>query len=298
MPQGVQEHPLEEFADIVRFGEALAPFTVFKVGGPAEMLLQPRNREELAGVLSACFRKKIPMRILGNGSNILVRDEGVKGAVLRLADPTFAQIEVQDRRIRAGAGATLSALISQAASHGLSGFETLIGIQGTVGGALRRNAGDRAGDIGQFVRSVEVLDGKGQSHVRQRDELRFAPSWSNLDDPILLTAEFELETDSSDAIIKRMRKSWIQRKASQPLSFEAACRIFKNPHGLNASSLIEQAGLAKTKVGGAEISERDANYIVAHPGTHARDILRLIDLVKTRVHEKFNVDLEQEITVW
>jgi UDP-N-acetylmuramate dehydrogenase len=192
----------------------------------------------------------------------------------------------------------VSELISQAARHGLAGFETLVGIPGSVGGALRCNAGDRYGDIGQFVRLVEVMDTSGTVQVRDRDELRFGDRASNLDDPVLLTAEFKLEPDSADSIVKRMRKAWISRKASQPLSFQAAARIFKDPRGLSAAALIEQAGLARTRVGGAEISDRDANYLIVHPGGSCRDALRLIDLVASRVHERFNVTLEQEIKVW
>jgi UDP-N-acetylmuramate dehydrogenase len=218
--------------------------------------------------------------------------------VLRLNEPAFTQVAVQGRRVRSGTGASVSALISQATRHGLAGLETLVGIAGTVGGALRCNAGDRSGDIGQFVRLVEVLDSDGNTQIRERDELRFAYRWSNLDDPVLLTAEFELDTDAPDAIVKRMRKAWIQRKSSQPLSFQAAGRIFKHPRGLSAAALIEQTGLAKTKVGGAEVSERDANCIVVHTGASARDVLRLIDLIRSRVREKFNVELELGITVW
>src|SRR5207253_5899905 len=134
----------------------------------------------------------------------------------------------------AGTGAALAALISEAARHGLAGLEPLVGILGTVGGALRCNAGDRAGEIGQHVRLVEVLDDRGQVQVRERDDLRFAYRWSNLDDPVLLAAEFELETDQVDTIVKRLRKAWISRKASQPLIFQAAGRIFKDPRGLSA----------------------------------------------------------------
>jgi UDP-N-acetylmuramate dehydrogenase len=145
---------------------------------------------------------------------------------------------------------------------------------------------------------VEVLDGRGEFQVRLRDELRFAYRWSNLDDPVLLAVEVELETDQPEAIFKRMLKAWIQRKAAQPLSFQAAGRVFKNPRGFEAANLIEQAGLAKTRVGGAEISDRDANSVVANPGTTARDVLRLADLVKSRVQERFGVELELELTVW
>jgi UDP-N-acetylmuramate dehydrogenase len=291
-------HPLEEFADIVKRNEPLAPYTYFKLGGPSEMLVQPRSPEELAAVIRRCAEKQIPLRVLGGGCNVLVRDEGVRGAVLRLSAPVFTGVTVEGKRVRAGAGAVLAALISQAARHALAGLETLVGIPGTVGGALRHNAGDKSGEIGQYVRQVEVLDNRGAVQVRERDELRFAYRWSNLDDGVLLTAEFDLETDDPSAIIKRMRKAWIQRKATQPFSFQASGRIFKDPRGLSAAALIEQSGLAGTRVGGAEVSERHANYIVAQPSATARDVLRLIDLVRSRVREHFHVELELEISVW
>jgi UDP-N-acetylmuramate dehydrogenase len=289
---------LADFADIVKHNEPLAPFTRLKLGGPAEWLIQPRSREELSGVVRCCFQEHIPLRVLGNGCNVLVRDEGVRGAVLRLTEPAFTQVTVGGNRVRAGTGATVSALISQSARHGFAGLESLVGIPGSVGGALRCNAGDRSGDIGQFVRLVEVLDTQGNVQVRDRDELRFGYHWSNLDDPVLLAAEFELETDAPDAIVKRMIKAWIQRKASQPPTFQAAGRAFRNPRGLSAASLIVQAGLAKQPVGGAEISDRDASYVVVHPGAKAGDVLRLIDLVRSRVQERFGVELETDIEIW
>jgi UDP-N-acetylmuramate dehydrogenase len=143
-----------------------------------------------------------------------------------------------------------------------------------------------------------VLDASGNLQVRDRDELRFGDHATNLDDPVLLSVEFALESDTADAIVRRMRKAWIVRKAAQPLSFQAAGRIFKNPRGLSAAGLIEQAGLARTKVGGAEVSDRDCNFIVVHPGASSRDVLRLMDLIRSRVYERFNVQLEQELAVW
>lgn len=286
------------FADIVQNNVPLAPFTHLKLGGPAEMLVQPRTREELATFVRHCSINHLALHVLGNGCNLLVGDAGVKGAVVRLSQPAFTGVSVEGRTVRAGAGAALSALISQAARHGLTGLETLVGILGTVGGSLRCNAGDRSGEIGQVVRRVEVMDGRGQVHVRERDELQFGYHASNLDDPVLLAAEFELEPDAPDAIVKRMRKAWIVRKASQPLSFQAAARIFQDPRGLSAAALIEQARLPGTRVGGAEVSDRDANYIIVHTGATARDVLRLIDLVRSKVLERFHVDLELEITVW
>src|SRR5262249_41756551 len=142
------------------------------------------------------------------------------GVVLRLEHPAFATIAVHDKEVTAGAGATVAALISEAVRHALGGLETLVGIKGTVGGALRCNAGDRGGAIGQFVRRVEVLDLRGEIQVRERDELRFGPHKSNLDDPVLLTATFTLEPDNPELLIRRMRRAWIHRKAHQPLTHQ------------------------------------------------------------------------------
>jgi UDP-N-acetylmuramate dehydrogenase len=289
---------LGRFADIIKAKEALAPYTFLKIGGPADVLAAPRTPQELASLVRQCVEQKLPLRVLGGGANLLVRDEGVRGVVVRLAVPAFTDVAAQGRRVRAGAGASLAALISHATRAGLAGLETLVGIPGTVGGALRHNSGDRSAEIGQFVARIEVIDAAGNPQVRERDELRFTQNSSNLDDPIFVAADFELETDQVDAIGKRMRKAWIQRKAAQPFSFQAAARIFKNPAGLSATALLEQAALVGTKVGGALISDRDANYVIAEPGATARDVLRLIDLMRSRVQERFHLELELEISIW
>jgi UDP-N-acetylmuramate dehydrogenase len=285
---------LGEFGEIVRAKEALAPFTQLKIGGPAEALVQPRSVSELQAVLRRCQERHLPWRVLGGGGNLLIRDEGVKGAVLRLTAAPFTQVDVQGKKARAGAGASLASLISQAARHVLSGLESFVGLPGTVGGALRNFAGDRFGDLGQRVSKIEAIDRQGNLLAQQREELDML----GLYDIVLLAAEFELEPDSPEAIVKRMRKAWIHRKAAQPFTFQSAVRMFKNPPGLNALALIEQAGLVGTRVGGAAVSDRDASYVVVEPGTSSRDVLRLLELVRSRVQEKFHVELDSEITVW
>jgi UDP-N-acetylmuramate dehydrogenase len=287
---------LKEFAEFVKADEPLAPFTHLKLGGPAEALVQPRTVAELLAVVGRCAEKRLPLHLLGGGCNVLVKDEGVRGVVLRLKEMAFTQVTVEGQCVHAGCGAALSALISHSARHALAGLEALVGIPGTVGGALRHSAGDRSGEIGQYFRRAEVVDSRGQVQSLDREELVDAAN--SLDHPVLLTADFELDSDAPDAIVKRMRKAWIQRKRNQPFSFQAACRVFKNPRGLTAAALVAQAGLAGTKVGGAEVSDRDANFIIAHPGATSRDVLRLIDLVKSRVLERFNADLELELAVW
>ncbi len=289
---------LDDFAEITRLQEPLAPYTHLKVGGPAQALVRPRSIPELTQLVQRCAGEQTPVRVLGGGANLLVRDEGVRGVVVRLSEPAFAAIEVKGHRLKAPAGASLSALVSEAARHALAGLEPLIGVPGTVGGALRSNAGTRSGDIGQKVRCVTVLDDAGSIQVREHDDIQFSPQGSTLDDALILSAEFELEPDDPDLILKRMRKSWIHQKAHQPFSFEACVHVFQDPRGLAAEQLIEQAGLAGTRVGGAQVSVRHASFIVAERGTAARDVLRLIDMVRSRVAERLGQTLQLGVVVW
>ncbi len=289
---------LDDFRDIVKRDEPLAAHTYFRLGGPAEFFARPRSIDELAALVTRCRQDDVPLHMLGGGCNLLVRDEGVKGVVVKLDHESFCGIKIRGNLVDAGAGALLSTVITKTAKAELGGFEVLVGIPGTIGGSLRMNAGGRAGDIGQFTGLVTVMDWKGTVHVRRRDELEFSYRETNLDEPVVLAGQFELEPVNPEEIIKRMRKIWITKKASQPLGFQSAGCIFKNTRGLSAGLLIEQTGLKGTKVGGAEVSERHANFIVAGDGCTARDVLRLVDLVRSRVAEKFGVELELEIKVW
>jgi UDP-N-acetylmuramate dehydrogenase len=298
MRKNLERTLFAQFADIVKINELLAPYTQLKVGGPAEALVQPRSLDELAAFVKECLAQDVPMRVLGSGGAILVPDEGVSGVVFRLSEPAFTSLAVEGRRVRVGAGTPLSSLISETAAHGLSGLESLVGIHGTTGGAVCCNAGDRSGEIGQHVRSVEVIDDRGKPLTRERDELRFAYRFSNIDDPIITAAELELEIDQPEAIVKRLRKTWIQRKTNQPFSFQSCCRVFRNPRGMSASVLIVQAGLASKTVGAAEVSERDANFIIANPGATSRDIMGLIELMRSQVQENCGIHLDLELAIW
>jgi UDP-N-acetylmuramate dehydrogenase len=288
----------DEFAEIIRLQEPLAPFTYLKLGGPAQMFAQPRSVAELARLVIRASEEKIPLHVLGGGCNLLVRDEGVRGVVVRLSEPAFTSMEVQGNRVRAGAGAPLSGLISEAARHSLAGVEPLVGIPGSVGGGLRGNAGSRSGSLGQVLEQVELLDAHGQVQTLSRHELDLDPHSNSFEDVIILAAHFKLEPDNPDSILKRLRKFWIHKKARQPLSFQPAGRLFRDPRGQAADQLIEQAGLQGTHVGGAELSERNANYLVVQPGASARDVLRLIDLVRSKVAERLNQTLELALVVW
>lgn len=288
----------DSFAAIIQREAPLAAHTHLRLGGPAQYLITPRSVEELGAVLAECSTNKITVRVLGVGTNLLVRDEGVRGAIVRLTAPCFTEIKVDGRRVRAGGGAALANVIAESTRAGLAGFETLIGITATIGGALRFNAGDRSGEIADHLKRVEVMDAAGVVHVRERADLHFGDHTSDIDDPVVLAAEFELIKDKPDAIVKRLRRAWIGRSATQPYSQQSAVRMFKNPRGSEASALIERAGLAKTRVGAAEISERNGNYVVANPGATARDVLQLMDQVQQRVRESSGILLERELNVW
>jgi UDP-N-acetylmuramate dehydrogenase len=289
---------MKEFERIVRAGELLAPHTWFGLGGPAEYFAEPNSIEELAGLVKRCRQEGIAVRVLGGGSNLLVRDEGVRGMVLRLSAPSFNDIRAGKQRITAGAGARLGHVVSMAVREGLSGLETLVGIPGTLGGALRGNAGSHGGDVGQWVCRATTMTRDGEIVERERNELVFAYRQSNLDDLVILGCEFELESENPLELTKRMQKNWIMKKATQPLGHQSTGCIFKNPRGISAGMLIEQAGLKGTRVGGAEVSERHANFVVTEPDATSKDVLQLIDLMRSTVAERLGVELEMEIEIW
>jgi UDP-N-acetylmuramate dehydrogenase len=289
---------LDAFRDILQQDKPLAPLTWLNLGGPAQYFLEPRDRDELQRVVVACAEEGIPLRVLGSGSNLLVRDEGVSGAVIRLSNASFAGVAVEGTTLSAGSGALLSQAISASVRAGLAGLETLAGIPGTVGGALKGNAGGRGGEISDTARSVTTMTAKGEIVIRTGDELAFEYRSSNISEPLILEGTFQLREGDPEEISARMRKTWIMKKATQPLSDQSAGCIFKNPRGQSAGALIDQAGLKGMRVGGAEVSDRHANFIVTHPGCRSADVLRLIDLIHTKIAEQFGVDLELEIQVW
>jgi len=289
---------LSGFEHIVCEQEPLASYTWFRLGGVAEYFAEPTSVEELEALVKHCRERDLPVRVLGGGSNLLIRDQGVPGLVIHLAAAAFSEIMVQDNVITAGAGAKLGHVISTAAREGLAGLEHLVGIPGTIGGALCGNAGTENHDIGQATGWAEVMTRSGEIVQHQRDELRFAYRYSSLDELVILRASFSLDAEDRTELTKRMQTLWIVKKSRQPSSDASMGRIFKNPSGTRAAELIEQAGLKGTKIGGAEISEKHANFIVTTADATADEVLRLIELVKLQVRERLGVELETDIEIW
>jgi len=290
----------EDFEEIVREDFPLGEMTTFGVGGTCEYLLRPRTEDELHAVLERCDAEGLEVRAIGRGSNVLIRDEGVPGAVVQLDAKGFGDIAITEDLLRAGAAVRLRDLVAEAARHGLSGVECLVGIPGTVGGGVRMNAGGAYGDVGQTVERVKVMDARGEAFYRERDDLAFGYRTSNVSARFVLEAELRLLPDDAAAIRKRMKTIWMAKKNSQPMSASTAGCAFKNPRGLAAGLLIEQAGLKGTRVGGAVVSHKHANYLIVKDKakTTAADVLELIDQVRKAVKERFDVYLELEIEIW
>ena len=292
-------HLFDDYREIVKTDEPLAPHVWFRLGGSAAYLARPRNIDDILILLKHAREAGLPFKILSGGSNILVRDEGVNALVLHLESPAFSDIVVKDQIVNAGAAVPLTSLISQSARVGLAGLEMLTGIPGTVGGALRSNAGNRQGAIGQFLRRATVIDAANQVQIRERDDLSFTGRDSNLDEPVILSAEFELQREDPEALVRRMRRVWIIKKENQPYGHQSSGCIFKNVGpDISAGALIDQAGLKGTRYGGAEVSDRHANFIIAQPGATSSDVLHLIDQIRQRVWQQFGYELELQIQIW
>ncbi|MFP4144711.1 MAG: UDP-N-acetylmuramate dehydrogenase [Phycisphaeraceae bacterium] len=272
--------------------------TWYRVGGRAEVLARPSSVAQLSAVASRCHQQGVPMRVLGRGANLLVREAGVPGVVVDLSDPAFAQLKIEDETITAGAGYDLFKLVLAAARAGLGGLEVLAGIPGSVGGAVRMNAGGAYGDIGQSVRRVQVMSGSGQVYYRDRDDLDFGYRRTNIMAPVILEVEFELTREDPDELARRVKEIFFYKKSSQPMGARSAGCAFKNPPGTSAGRLIDEAGLKGYRIGGARVSEVHANFVVAEEGAKAEDIARLIEHVKEVVREQTGVELEREVVVW
>jgi UDP-N-acetylmuramate dehydrogenase len=290
--------PFAGLEEAVQENVPLAPFTWYKIGGPAKYLIRPRNVEELQLASQRCAENQIPIYVLGLGANLLVSDAGVDGAVFRLDQDYFRRVKFEKNTLEVGAGVDMQKLVLLSCRNGLSGLECLAGIPGTVGGGIRMNAGGKFGDIGAVVTHVDVMDVGGLLFERTKDDLVFDYRSTNISAKFILNATFELDEEDPERIMRKVKEIWMYKRNSQPLNTKNAGCIFKNPRGLSAGALIDQAGLKGMKVGGAEVSEKHANFVIAHSGASADDVLRLIKIIREKVFEKDGIHLESEVQIW
>lgn len=287
------------FDKLVQTDVPLREYTWYKLGGPARWFCEPQDEEQLAALATRIRAQQIPWRILGGGSNVIVRDEGFDGVVIHLRGPVFEHVEFDREVVHAGAGAGLPNLISTTLKRDLVGLETLAGIPGTIGGAVRMNAGGRYGEIGQFVQTLRLLDSDSHITTRTADQVGFAYRRTNLQDCVVLRATLKLQRGDGQQALERYRQILTERQRSQPaLAARSAGSIFKNPPQQPAGRLLDQLGLKGLRVGGAEISTRHANFILAHDDATADDVLDLIQLAKDRVRAATKIELEPEVDIW
>jgi UDP-N-acetylmuramate dehydrogenase len=291
-------NPFSGLQDILSENEPLAPHTWYKIGGPARFYLRPRSVEELQEAARRCVDNEIPMYVLGLGANLLVADGGVDGAVFRLDHDHWRRVHFEGNRLEVGAGADMQRLVLRTVRQGLAGIECLAGIPGTVGGGVRMNAGGKYGDIGAVITRVAVMDQTGLLFERTKDDLVFEYRSTNIAAKFILGATMELDEEDPDRILKKTKEIWMFKRNTQPLNTKNSGCIFKNPRGLSAGALIDQSGLKGMKVGGAEVSDKHANFIIAHPGCKADEILKLVKIIREKVFDKFEVHLESEVQIW
>ncbi|WP_455788093.1 UDP-N-acetylmuramate dehydrogenase [Acidaminococcus fermentans] len=273
-------------------------YTTFRVGGPADLLVEPETREEVCSLLREIHTQQVPLTVIGNGSNLLVLDKGIRGCVVKLGS-CLKQLTIQGCTIRVEAGVLLSRLASAAAEGGLAGLEFASGIPGSLGGAILMNAGAYGGEIGNLVRSVTVADGGGELRTLNREEMEFRYRHSAVMDSgdIILGATLELTRDDPDAIRERISELTRRRVSKQPLNFPSAGSTFKRPPGYFAAALIDQAGLRGYRVGDAQVSEKHTGFVVNRGHATASEILQLMDDVREKVHAMSGVWLEPEVRI-
>ncbi len=274
----------------------MSKYTTFRIGGTADLLVKPNTIEDICNVIDICKQAGCPYYILGNGSNLLVSDEGYRGVIIQLFS-NFAHVKVDGNRITAKSGAILSVVSKAAANNNLTGFEFAFGIPGTVGGAVVMNAGAYGGEIKDVIVSCEVLDEDGNLHILKNEdlELGYRTSIIQKKNYIVLEATFEFKPGVKADIEATMSDLMQRRKDKQPLDKPSAGSTFKRPEGYFAGKLIMDAGLRGYTVGGAMVSEKHCGFVVNAGDATCKDVLQLISDVKRIVKEKFGVELEPEV---
>jgi UDP-N-acetylmuramate dehydrogenase len=290
-----------EFAKAVpdaKWGEPMSAHTTFAIGGPADCFVEAKDIETLKRVFELARKHRLPIFHLGFGSNLLVRDGGIRGIVLKLGGEFNKLEKLEGRRVRAGAAVRLPRFVMFCAEHDLAGSEPLVGVPGTVGGALVMNAGTREGEIGPLARVVEWFDPERLEAVsKPASEVKFAYRHSDLEGRLVIGAELELSVGDKRDIMRRVEALQRRRAQTQPIHTFNVGSVFKNPPGRFVAQLIEESGLKGAAEGGARISPLHANFIENHDEAKASNVLALVERARAAVRERFGLELELEMKV-
>ena len=280
---------------IILFDEPMSKHTSYGIGGPARVYVTPKNKEDLVSILKFSKDNNIPSYFIGSGSNLLVSDDGIDGIVITLGK-SFNKLEINKNNVFAETGVMLGKMVKECTKRNLSGLESLIGVPGTLGGALIMNAGAFGGEISNYLEYVSVITMSGDEKKYQQKDIKFNYRNSSFsDNEILINANFKFILSDQKTVSKNKLKASGGRKSSQPLRFRSAGSVFKNPSEGAAGYFIDKAGLKGTKSGDAEISNVHANFFVNHGSATAKDVVRLINIARKKVYNEFGVMLELEI---
>ena len=281
------------FRGHIALNESLAKYTSMKVGGPADYYVEPANKEDAVAIVMYFQRNGFPFMMLGRGSNMLISDEGYRGAAINLGE-SLANVTLSGDLVIAEAGAKMTKFVDFCVQHECAGVEMLAGIPGTIGGAVVMNAGAHGGEISNHLVDVEVLRGQEVQHVK-KEHAAFTYRHSGFGNDVVLSASFKLPKGNKDELMKRRSEYLHQRNLTQPTNMPNSGSMFKNPPGNYAAKLIEQAGLKGKRVGDAQISEKHANFIINHGNAKASDVMTLIDLAQRTVYQNAGLQLELEV---
>ena len=282
----------------IKVDEPIKKHISFKVGGPADFLVKPKTEEELRNVVEFAKKENVPFIVIGNGSNLLVKDGGIRGIVIELSD-NFNNYEIDGNIIKAQSGALLAIIGRNAMKNSLTGFEFAAGIPGTLGGALAMNAGAYGGEMKQVVKTVRLMDRDGNIFELSNEEMKFEYRRSLLTtkDYIVLSAVIELQPGNVEEIKEIMADYSNRRSTKQPLNFPSAGSTFKRPEGHFAAKLIDDCGLRGLNLRGAQVSDKHCGFVINSGGATAKDILDLMFIVKSTVNAKFGIMLEEEVKI-
>lgn len=288
----------EKFSHIVRQRESLAPYNWLQMGGEAKYFAEPGTISELSGVIAEASAANIPIRLLGSGSNLLVREEGVDGLVIHLATAEMCLVSIQEDRLTARAGAKLNHVISAAAGAGLGGVEHLAGIPGTVGAAIASNAGITNDDIGSRVTSVTTMDRNGQLSKLSGSQLQFGFRRSNLEDSFVVEAEFKLRPGNSAELTRRMQANWIVRRAAQPTMGSRTIQAFIEPDGTRLADVLDTAGVREAREGDFAMDSTHPGFVIAAGHPKSKDLIALITRVNRSVEARTGIQLQSALRIW
>lgn len=278
----------------VKLNEPMAKHTTFKIGGKADVFVTPETKEELLEIIGFCKEEKIPVTVVGNGSNLLVSDDGIDGVVICTEKINY--VNLGEDAITSGAGALLSVVANTAAKASLTGLEFAAGIPGSVGGGTFMNAGAYGGELKDVIETVTVLDKDGTVKVFETADCGFGYRTSIFSGGyVILEVAFRLKKGNKEEILDTMKELAQRRRDKQPLEYPSAGSTFKRPEGYFAGKLIEDAGLKGYAIGGAQVSKKHSGFVINEGGATAKDVLNLVDHIKKQVKEKFGVSLQEEI---